>query len=339
MATRYNKYPKMWHWKGHSYNWFFFMLAIGIAVFTELFYHQKSANISTITREEQLPHFRPEEIEAVILQNKLHMLRLHKDATGHWISQNNEKNTQIPVREDFMNGLLSTISTLNLQKYYPNDSLNRANFSLNEPLATMTLSLSQNRNYRFKIGISNPISKSSYITINDSPKIFQIDMINKRIMNFQDEQIFDDRIFSFNLNKIESISVTWPQIQPEKVIKLDKDEQRWVNQQNQDLNIENVNLFLKTMRNIKSLKIVQLQGDDQQFNNLTELLKKPLFKIEVKFLDETYTFEGIRGNNRELASAFKNSEFYFVKESKRNEFSVMSRDDFYNLSIAIRNIK
>jgi hypothetical protein len=338
MTTHYKKAPKLWRWKSHSYNWVFFILALGIAVYTELFYHQRPAEKITSLENDGLPKLRAESINSILLQNKMHMIRLSKDASGHWFSQNIEKNTKVSVREEFINGLISTLSSLNLQKYLSNDSLNRANFSLNEPLATMTVSTVDGRTYRMKIGISNPISKSSYLIVNDSPKIFQIDVISNRILNFHQEEIFDDRIFSFTINKMQSIVIDWPGIS-KKEINLAKDLQKWVNAQNAEIPSEQVNSLLKVLRNIKSVKMFHPQIDEQIYNQLITGFNQSTFKISVQFQEESYQFQGTRGNLREVASYVKGNEYYLIKEINRNEISVMSRDDFQALNALIRNFK
>lgn len=338
MSSQYKKLPKLWRWKSHSYNWFFFLLALGIAVYTELFYHQRPAEKIANLETDGLPKLRAETINSILLQNKIHMIRLSKDTTGHWFSYNTEKNTKIPVKEEFINGLISTISSLNLQKNFSNDSLNRANFSLNEPLATMTVSTQDGRSYRMKIGISNPISKSSYLSINDSPKIFQIDMLSNRILNFHQEDIFDDRIFSFNISKMQSIVLDLPGI-PKKTINLAKDLQKWVNLQNVELPSEQVNNLLKTLRNIKSIKIFHPNMDEATYKLLLTSFNQPNFKIEVQFASESYQYIGARGHQREIASLLKANEFYLVKEIQRSEITVMSKDDFNSLSQMVRTLK
>lgn len=338
MSTKYKKFPLFWRWKSHSYNWFFFVLAAGIAAYTELFYHQRPSEKITSSRYDGLPKLRAENINSILLQNKVHMIRLSKDGPGHWFSHNTEKNSKIPIKEEFINGLISTLSSLNMQKNFSNDSLNRANFSLNEPLATMTVSTIDGQSYRMKIGITNPISKSSYITINDSPEIFQIDMISNRILSFDQEEIFDDRIFSFPLNKIQSINLQWPGL-PLKTVTLAKNLQQWVNVQNVEISSEQINSLLKTIRSIKSTKIFHPQLDEEKYNLLLSSLNQPLFKIEVKFQDESYQFVGSKGYQREIASLIKSNEYYLVKEINRNEISIMSKEDFMSLGSILKILK
>jgi len=338
MTSQSKKFPKLWRWKSHSYNWIFFILALGIAVYTELFYHQRPAEKIATQENDGLPKLRAESINSILLQNKIHMIRLSKDNTGHWFSQNIEKNTKVPVREEFINGLVSTLSSLNLQKNFSNDSLNRANFSLNEPLATMTISTQDGRMYRMKIGISNPISKSSYLTVNDSPKIFQIDMISNRILNFHQEEIFDDRIFSFTITKMQSIAFDWPGL-PKKEVTLAKDLQKWVNAQNTEIPSEQVNILLKTLRNIKSVKMFHPQIDEPLYEQLLSSLNQTTFKIQVKFQEEAYEFVGTKHYQKEVASFVKGSEYYLVKELNRNEISIMNKDDFQALGNALKNLR
>ena len=337
-TKKYYHYHR-WQWKENAYNWLFIILALGIAAFTELFYHQKSNSITEHHHEdESFPKFRPESISSIILQNKVHMLRLHRDNSGHWFSFNQEKNTKFPVREDFINGLVSTLSSLNLQKQFPNDSLNRANFSLNEPLVTLTITTAENKMIQMKVGISNPITKASYININESAKIFQIDMISNRILNFHQEQIFDDRIFSFNIAKLNSINFEWPQL-PKKSILLAKGKQKWVNLLDVEIPTESVNSLLKVLRNIKSSKIIQSAVDEQTYQQAANTFTNPIFKISINFGSESYNFLGVKGYQREIASVIKSNDFFLVKETSRNEISVMSREDFNNLSLVLKNIK
>ncbi len=338
MSAQSKKFPKLWRWKSHSYNWIFFILAIGIAVYTELFYHQRPAEKITTQENDGLPKLRAESINSILLQNKIHMIRLSKDNTGHWFSQNIEKNTKVPVREEFINGLISTLSSLNLQKNFSNDSLNRANFSLNEPLATMTVSTQDGRTYRMKIGISNPISKSSYLTVNDSPKIFQIDMISNRVLNFHQEEIFDDRIFSFTINKMSSISFDWPGL-PHKEINLAKDLQKWINAQSVEIPSEQVNILLKTLRSIKSVKMFHPQIDEPLYEQLLLALNQSTFKIQVQFQEEKYQFTGTKHYQRDVASLVKGGEYYLVKELNRNEISLMSKEDFLALGNSLKNVR
>lgn len=137
---------------------------------------------------------------------------------------------------------------------------------------------------------------------------------------------------------MQSITFDWPGL-AKKEINLAKDLQKWVNAQNVELPTEQVNILLKILRNVKSLKMFHPQLDEDLYKQLLSNLNQTTFKIQVKFQEETYQFSGTKNHQRELASLVKGSEFYLVKELNRNEISVMSKDDFKALFNALKNIK
>jgi len=327
--------------RSHGHNYFFFALLFSLGIFTELFYHpQSSLNIkeSFLTLP---PKLKSDEILGITLQNKTHLLKLKKDGVGIWYSTNQDNNRRVPLREDYINSLLSSLSSFNVQKKLPNDSMNRTNFSLNDPLLSLTISTISGDLWNLKVGITNPLTKSSYVTFNDSPYLFQIDMVNSKIINFHKEALIDDKIFTYSTNNLLSLHYDFIQQNISESLILKKHELQWVSQTGKPNNLIAVNELFRFIKTIKSAKIISQESISKEFfEDILKSLYKPVFRITFAYETETQTFEGILLSNsqRNLASKKNLPEYFWVKEKSREELYLMSKDDFQELLTHFKNL-
>lgn len=323
-----------------GHNWYYFIFFFLLAGFTELFYHVKETE-SAIVQDDQLPKLKADLIEKIVLKNRFHRLTLRKEESGIWFTYNDEIR-KYPVREDYINNILSSLSSISLQKQIINDATNRANFSLNDPLLEIQVSMTGTTSpYLLKVGISNPITKSSYISIDNNNIIYQIDVISSKLVNFHNEQIFDDRVFVFSLSSIESIQLNLTG-QKEHFLKFIKNEQKWLTQNNEDIEFDSISGLIKVLKSVRSIKVLQKeQMNDDVYQSLLPNNQNVALEINFNHAKESYHYICAKYSGRSIASTYVGNitDSYIVKDVDRDELYIMSKNDFAELSEMIKTLK
>jgi hypothetical protein len=313
------------------FHWSFLVMLFCIAAFTELFYNQTTLNehkLDSII----FPKFKSENISSLILKNRFHILRLLKDENGMWFTASQKNESLFPVKEEFSNSLLSSISSMTMQKQLVKDQRNLANFSLSEPLITLVIEdskLAKSGPITMKVGISNPVTNSSYVYFDHIEKIFQVDMVSTKIINFQDESIYDERVFAFTPNGLLGMNFTSPNGNL-TAFNLNKNEQAWYHSNGKATPIEHINSIIRQLKLLKNIKVIQNSGaDDILYKAITKATTQPYFKLTFVYENNSYQYMAFKISGSILS--FKIPEVIVVEESSRPGFTVMAKADFESL--------
>jgi hypothetical protein len=183
----------------------------------------------------------------------------------------------INANEKLINDILSSLKTVRIKKIYPRDEINLANFSLNNPLAKLTLTTNTGREKTLSFGLVNPINNTTYVSLDTDDAIYHVNLLGVPIEKIELANIIDSRIFSMPWQEVESIKIT-----NKNQLKLDiKKEKRIWYQGRRQLAEDRVTKFLQEVVNIKSTVILDERTDKLE-RRLKGLLEKPFFKMEIK---------------------------------------------------------
>jgi len=230
---------------------------------------------------------------------------------------------------------------MTLQKQMIKNITGTSDFHLNDPLVTITFKLDQAHHpkpYELKIGMSNPITNSSYITYEGSDKIFQIDVVSNKIINFQDELIYDDRALAFNPSGLTGLSYSFPNSMPQKLT-LNREDQAWQKENGETVKIEIINGALKNIKLLRNIKVIQYSDQDTQtYEAVTQQLGQPTLKLEFHYKDKLLTYSGHRVNGKVIG--LSNAEYLILKEENREDLTVLDKvqvDQLYKILTDLSN--
>lgn len=194
----------------------FLALILSLALFTELFYHQPEHQLwgnSLTLVETQIPKLPLEQIQLIRIANKSHQVTFRKLTTGLWSIQGSQSDLSYPAREDFVNGLISFLSSLSSQKKFTDDAINRSHYSLDIPLLQIQVDAG-GKNINYAIGISNPLTNTSYLSASNSPFIYEVQLIGPKFMNFHESNLLDERLVPSGNTPLLKYSFRAPQAAP-----------------------------------------------------------------------------------------------------------------------------
>ncbi|MDH4468425.1 MAG: DUF4340 domain-containing protein [Bacteriovoracaceae bacterium] len=236
-------------------------LIILFVTYTEFFFSDRilSPNINAVVTYTS-PLFSIDDINEFVISNHKGKVVLKKHLSGAWYICNEKGGLQFFAKEEMIKTLLTESSAIHFKNRYPIDSINKVNYSLVTPMSTLQVGKNQNELFKIVVGITNPVNSSSYITINDSGLIFQIEKFSLNLSILTKEDFSDPVVLPFHFNKISSIE--WSEnsngknslINNGAAKKLTRDERgNWYDQYGKVVKSQEIENFLKELRSIKSL--------------------------------------------------------------------------------------
>jgi hypothetical protein len=353
-----------------------FVVLIGLFIaYSEFFYSDRSITpksnpIVTYTS----PIFSVEDINEFSISNHKGKIVLKKHLSGAWYIANDQGGPQFFAKEDMMKTLLTESSALHFKNRYPIDAINKVNYSLTTPMATLHIGKNQTEFFKIIVGITNPVNSSSYVTINEAGLIFQIEKFSLNLSVLSKEDFSDPVILPFHFNKISSLEWSIPSggtksgtAAASNSKKLTRDERgNWYDQYGKIVKAAEVENFLKELRAIKSKSFTSRSNlpvaettttaddsDEPVDGKIPEKIKKiklvknsldgaVLFDLKVNFSDGEMPFQILKGKNaaRERNVASKDSsnsqyEVYLVNEGLSAN---INQESYNRISTAIKSL-
>lgn len=274
----------------------FFCVLIISALISEFF------QAPTLTSREYLtamPLFSDGEIDSIKrieLKNKVDTFVLSKTTESN-INNTNISSwkmvipKEINVQQSVVDKLLNTISEITVKKMYIKDDINTSNFSLNTPQVEIKITNENNDEIVISIGLVNPIDNSTYLSISSKNAIYLANALNTSFESYTINDFFDSRIFTYEkLSEIQAIELFKGLIDKDlPQIKISRNNaNQWIGQEEQQLDQEKVDEFLKQIFNLKGQAILD-RIPDAISNRINDDLKNPLYAIQIKNTAGTLT--------------------------------------------------
>lgn len=206
--------------------------------------------------------------------------------------------------------ILSSLKEIKIKKIYPKDAINLANFSLDNPISTLTIKNEKNEEKSISFGLVNPIDNSTYVSVEDEKAIYHINNINMPFERIELASLIDSRIFNMEWNEIKSFKL-FSQNKNKPTLSFVREKKIWV-AGNKQLHDERMKKYLSELTSLKSTIIL-----DERTQKLDERLErytsKPFFKLDVQTED---------GNEIEYRVSYVISSLPGIKMEKKQNFII-----------------
>lgn len=214
------------------------------------------------------------------------MVRLADDRGWELVSPR-----KVPVNQDALDKLFSSLRQMNVKKIYPKDQINMANFSLINPPITIELTQENSIKQTVKFGVVNPIDDSTYMILDNKNIIHQVKIPKMSFNAIDIGYLIDSRIFTTHLNNIASIEIyKGKQKVNSRYIAFTKNDKAWKDSRDNFLVNEKVESFLGKLLEVKSSFIIDEQSQEVE-SKIKKYLETPLYTIVLKDKnDKTSTF-------------------------------------------------
>ena len=214
-----------------------------------------------------------------------------------------------------------------LHQYEP---INIQTYSLDTPILVIDLYSKLDDQLKIKIGLVNPISNTSYMTIGNHKTIFQTEIIKNHIELMDLSDFFESHIFSMPLNEITSFEL-YRRGSKVSVNKLTKKGQNWKSKMYRSITNKNVDAKLNSILNIKTHTIIDEQ-DEKLKTFLKNYMDNPLYTIKIKSGKKEVTYK-ISSLINALPKLKLEKRQYFIMLASDRQFPYIikkeSLDKFY----------
>jgi hypothetical protein len=222
--------------------------------------------------------------------------------------------------------MLLGLQKLLIKKVYPKDKINMQNFSLNKPLAEISLSSDINK-ITMSVGLINPINQSAYIMFSNLDKIFQINTIDYSFESVVIGDLIDAAVFSFTTANLELVQIFRGQSKI-AFFNIKKVGKFWIDSKGKQLDADNIQQFITSLKALKS-NIILDSLTDKSNELLTRAFSRPQYRLALKEFDQKseVTISNVLYRTADLK--IEKKQYFAVKSDNKVHPMLLSKNYLY----------
>lgn len=228
-------------------------------------------------------------VNEIILKNRLGSFHVVKNEKNN--SWNLREPRTLPAKDESVGRVFNAFTGIKIKKIYTKDPINISNFSLSPPLISLTLFRKNKEKINISLGLQDSITNSTYLMTSEKDVIYQIDNIKEALEKMELLDFIDTKVFSLKEKQIASIKIFRGKKEKKNhQLSITKDKNKWKDHQGKELNLEQVNEFLKSLTSLKSVAILDKVSIKLK-EKLDTFISNPLYSIEIQDnLNNTYNY-------------------------------------------------
>lgn len=238
---------------------------------------------------------------------------------------------QIAANASFFEKINQLFKNSNVKKIFPDDKINNSNFSLEKPLATLTLLFKDGHQNIIYIGLLNTIDNSLYLKIKNRQGIYHIEAPDFSFENATISELIESQVFNLNLKNLSNIKFINNKTKIE--IDLSHIKNEWMINNKDVADSNKLQNYLQDLSNLKASFVLDKLTDQQktQVNNLKKLIDYKIIAsdisqnaIEFQIGPMIKEFNGVE---------LKGESYYLATNSISNNIYLFSKEnyDLYNI--------
>jgi hypothetical protein len=266
-------------------------------------------------------------IDQILLHNRLGDFVIERQTGVHANIWDLTEPRELPAAQPTIKRILRTLKGIRIRKFYPKDSINLANFSLDAPMMHFELSSKTNPKLKVFFGLVNPIDSSTYLMTSDKDIIYHIDSLNTSVEKLGLSDFVDSHIFSFTKKELSSLKI-YRGSNSNTQLNISQNSKGFTNKSGELLEPEKVNKYLTDLFSLKSIYILD-KITDKLKSRLDSILSKPFYTVLVKTKDGseiTYTVSTVVSNLPDLK--IEKKQTFIIKASNRKYPTILDKANF-----------
>lgn len=240
---------------------------------------------------------------------------------------------QIAANAVFFEKISQLFKNSNVKKIFPDDKINNSNFSLEKPLATLTLLFKDGHQNIIYIGLLNTIDNSLYLKIKNRQGIYHIEAPDFSFENATIAELIESQVFSLSTKNISSFNIY--NHRSNSLMEIQMVNNEWLINNKEIADTNKLQNYFQDLSNIKASFVLDKLTEQQK--SLTNNLKKNSdYKIIVKDLNQNAIEFHVGPVIKEFPGVdLKGESFYLATHNANNNIYLISKESFdlYNLKI------
>lgn len=240
---------------------------------------------------------------------------------------------QIAANSNFFEKISLLFKNSNVKKIFPDDKINNSNFSLEKPLATLTLLFKDGHQNIVYIGLLNTIDNSLYLKIKNRQGIYHIESPDFSFENATIAEFIESQVFNLNFKNISNVNFN--NFKNNAQLDLQLANAEWLINNKDLADTNKLQTYFQDLSNLKASFVLD-KLTDQQKSLVNNLKKNAEYKMLVKDLNQNTIEFHIGPMIKEFAGIdLKGESFYLVTHNLNSNIYLLSKEsyDLYNVKI------
>lgn len=282
------------------------------AFYVEFFYSKAQISSKKELLNSPIPQDVFSRVSTVKIQNQLGEFLL-KQQDGQWLLEEPKK---LPANSRIVSNILDTVKKMEIRTIHAKDIINIQSFSLNTPMAQITLYTKLEESFHLKFGLVNPVTKTTYLDVSGRDQIFEMVSFRNPIEQIELTDLIDSRVFAADLNEIRKFTLTtYNNTEPRNI--LERVENSWASKRYKVINNKNVESTIGKILRISPHFIVDQESDEIK-TYISNYTQNPLYTIRLYLKNkqvQTYRVSRVVRALKELK--IKSGEYFIISSSTR----------------------
>lgn len=275
-----------------------------------------------------------EKISKLNLKSNLGDFNLVKEDKNTWMMTTPRR---INANSEIVTKILKALEDIKIKKIYPNDQINVANFSLDKPVATLTITDDKNESKILSFGLINPIDSSTYLQVKGENVIYHINVLDFSLEKLDVTNLIDTQIFSSNVLAVSELKIFPPRTSIPSFNVLKK-ENEW-SSGNLKLDSASVVSFIEEIKAIKT-HIILDQIDETMVLEMEKIFQNSANKIEItEDKGSVITYDISQPFNSLTNIKVEKRQNFLIRASNRKHVFVVNKDYLKLFSKRVNQLK
>src|SRR5690606_147208 len=179
---------------------------------------------------------------------------------------------------DVVSKIIDTLNVVRVRNFYKLEPINITSFSLDNPTLTLLFTNIKDKAFEIKMGLINPIDNSAYLSLSSQDQIYQIDPIEMALESYDLTQLAESKVFAINTESFIAFEVQ--NGNNETLLKIQRKEDGWTDQNGGNLNDGKVRRFLTRLEEMKSYSVLEKLNTDQQ-STMEKVVSSPSYRMKL----------------------------------------------------------
>jgi len=275
-------------------------------------------------------------IKTLKITNRIGTFHLSKDHRQQWLL---DFPRNLHANSKTVENIMTSLKKIKIRKIYNLDPINKANFSLDTPLITITLGYAKGVEKILRMGLINPIDNSTYLTLSGKDAIYHVDSIQGSIEANDLSDFIDSKIIHYPSSQLQSLKIFRGKRLVNPQLSFTKKDTLWYDDLGKNLDEGNINTFLSHLYELNSQMILDRRTASLE-KSLQKYLQSPLYTMIINFGEKniiTYTISSLVSSLEGLK--IDKRQAFIVKISNRKHPYLLAKENLKLFSKNRRSLK
>lgn len=237
---------------------------------------------------------------------------------------------------DQVESIINALKGIEVQTILKKNKLNLQNFSLNNPLMTITITSKLKEVQTINFGILNSIDDSSYLSVSNVKAIYQTNIVSSQLLKYKLSDFIDASIFPEDLERHKKLEIISARDNRTLHI-LEKVNGTWISNKYKQISDNSVNKKISQILNINA-KVIVDDVDEKTLQFLNNYIENPKLRINFR-TDKLRQFIVTYPITKNDSLKIEKNENFIIKDITENTIYLVDKSYLSEFNIRYSDVK